>query len=959
MMFFGRASPQLVCALVILLHAGSAVGFNSTSGAAGVRCIGRERQALLMFKQSLVDEQGVLSTWGSEERRKDCCSWTGVKCSNRTGHVIWLDLHDKSLSGTLSPSLFELQYLTYLNLCLNDIGSICIPESISSLKRLKFLDLSANRLIGSLPSLLGNLTSLLHLDLGFNEFHSVENLEWLYHLSFLKYLDLSGIDLSKVNNWLQVVNKLPHLTNLYLSSCNLLDVVPEPLPMNNSSISLAVLELSYNNLTAAMFQWLFNFSNSLVYLDLSYNQLQGLIPEAFGKMIFLEGLSLSDNQFEGGIQKSFGNMCKLRLLDLSYNNLEGMLPEFFGDLSGCLELTLESLYIISNSFMGPLPDAIRNFSSLKVLFLSDNALNGTVPNLIGLLSELECLYLGGNSFNGVITEAHFSKLSKLKGLALSSNFLRFNISPDWIPPFQLDFIFLRSCKLGPKFPKWLQTQRSFLFLDISRNEISDSIPDWFWKLSSGADQINISSNLIYGILPYFSMKFSGYPGIDLSHNKLEGPLPLFPANMSSLSLFNNGFSGNISSLCSVTGNTFQLLDISFNQLSGELPDCMASWSNLMILNLGHNHLFGKIPIFIGSLNMLETLVLRNNSFSGEIPWSLGDCNHLQFVDMSHNNFSGPLPGWIGERLVNLTYLLLRSNNFYGDIPLRLCQLTKMMVLDFSNNTLCGNIPWCIDNMTALTKKENLVDDHWYVVYVRNNMQFATNYGDKAYIVWKGTEYEFAKNLNFLRLIDLSSNKLTGEIPQQICSLFELVQLNLSRNQLTGRIPADIGQMKSLESLDLSRNQLSGQLPSSMSQLNFLNTLNLSNNNFYGRIPVGTQLQTFSPYAFAGNSALCGPPLTPTCSEDEKPSAGGGRDSQDDGDEFWKGFKPSMELGMAFGFLGVLALKLDHPWKHVCILLFNYMKIPLNNLKGYLCLIVAAFGLVVTVNATRLRRKLRF
>ncbi|GLT82348.1 hypothetical protein SLE2022_007340 [Rubroshorea leprosula] len=984
MIFFGRGSPQLVCALVIFLHAGSAVGFNSTFGAAGVRCIERERQALLMFKQSLVDKQGVLSTWGSEERRKDCCSWTGVKCSNRIGHVIQLDLHNKSLSGTLSPSLFELQYLTFLNLGGNDIASSQIPESISSLKRLqyldlssnrlsgslpsqlgnltslRFLDLSGNRLSGSLPSLLGNLSSLRFLDLGSNEFHSVENLEWLSRLSLLKYLDLSGIDLSKVNNWLQLVNKLPHLTTLRLNSCNLLDVTPQPLPMNNSSTSLAVLELYDNNLTATMFQWLFNFSNSLVHLDLSDNQLQGLIPEAFGDMIFLEELDLWGNQFEGGIQKSFGNMCKLRRLDLSYNNLKGMLPEFFGNLSGCLELTLETLSIYDNKFMGPLPNAIRNFSSLKELFLSYNRLNGTVPHCVGLLSELETFHISGNSFNGVITEAHFSKLFKLKVLALSSNFLSFNISLDWIPPFQLNNIFLCSCKLGPKFPKWLQTQRNFSILDISRNEISDSIPDWFWEISSGADQINISSNRIYGILPYFSMKFSGYPGIDLSHNKLEGPLPLFPANMSSLSLFNNGFSGNISSLCSVTGNTFQLLDISFNQLSGELPDCMASWSNLKILNLGHNHLFGKIPSSIGSLNMLETLILRNNSFSGEIPWSLGGCIHLQFVDLSHNNFSGLVPDWIGGRLGNLTYLLLRSNNFYGDIPLQLCQLTKMMVLDFSNNTLCGNIPWCIHNMTALTKKENLVGYHMFLATItRDHVRLFYPYVDNAFIVWKGTEYEFAKNLRNLRLIDLSSNNLTGEIPQQICSLFELVQLNLSRNQLTGGIPANIGQMRSLESLDLSRNQLSGQLPSSMSQLSFLSILNLSNNNFCGRIPLSTQLQSFPAYAFANNSALCGPPLTPTCPDDEKPSAGGGRDIQDDGDEFWKGFKPSMELGMAFGFLGVLALEFVHPWKHVCILLFNYMKITLNNLKGYLCLIVAALGLVVTVNATRLRRKLRF
>ncbi|GKV30615.1 hypothetical protein SLEP1_g39409 [Rubroshorea leprosula] len=66
--------------------------------------------------------------------------------------------------------------------------------------------------------------------------------------------------------------------------------------------------------------------------------------------------------------------------------------------------------------------------------------------------------------------------------------------------------------------------------------------------------------------------------------------------------------------------------------------------------------------------------------------------------------------------------------------------------------------------------------------------------------------------------------------------------------------------------------------------------------------------------------------------------------------FRKEFKPSMELGMmAFGLLEVMALNLDHPWKHACFLLFHfdYMKICLSNLKAVLCL-------VVTVNAIRLQ-----
>ncbi|XP_052289128.1 uncharacterized protein LOC102616369 isoform X2 [Citrus sinensis] len=56
------------------------------------RCIDEEREALLTFKQSLVDEYGVLSSWGSEDGKRDCCKWRGVRCSNTTGHVKVLNL---------------------------------------------------------------------------------------------------------------------------------------------------------------------------------------------------------------------------------------------------------------------------------------------------------------------------------------------------------------------------------------------------------------------------------------------------------------------------------------------------------------------------------------------------------------------------------------------------------------------------------------------------------------------------------------------------------------------------------------------------------------------------------------------------------------------------------------------------------------------------------------------------
>ncbi|GKV29215.1 hypothetical protein SLEP1_g38161 [Rubroshorea leprosula] len=543
---------------------------------------------------------------------------------------------------------------------------------------------------------------------------------------------------------------------------------------------------------------------------------------------------------------------------------------------------------------------------------------------------------------------------------MSSNSLSINFSSDWIPPFQLDVITLTSCKLGPKFPSWLKSQRKFSFLNIPGSGISDSIPEWFWNLSSRVMHVNLSSNHIYGSLPDLSTtKFADSlgPGIDLSKNKLEGLLPVFSVNVTSINLSENRFSGSISSLCTITGGKLRFLDASHNQLSGKLPDCMMQWTTLEVLNLENNHLFGKIPSSIGSFHRHESLGLQYNSFSGEIPWSLGNCSALQYLDLNYNSFSGKIPTWIGERLSSLSFLLLRSNNFSGDIPLQLCWLTNITLLDLSNNNLSGNIPSCIQNLTALVQKESSAHDHSFTESIIDGcFDYIGSYADKASVMWKGMERDYENgNLETLKIIDLSSNKLTGKIPVQISALLELVQLNLSRNQLAGWIPSNIGQMRQLESLDLSWNQLSGQLPWSLSQLYFLGVLNLSYNNFSGRIPLGTQIQTFNASSFVGNPALCGLPLTSTCPMDEKSES---KPKSRDIAEFWKWFKPGMELGAAIGFVGVLAMKLDHPWKHVCFLLFNKMRVRLSNLKDCLYLLAVAVGLLVREHVSRLGRKLK-
>ncbi|XP_050289378.1 receptor-like protein EIX1 [Quercus robur] len=404
---------------------------------------------------------------------------------------------------------------------------------------------------------------------------------------------MSNVNLSKVNNWLHVVNKLPYLTSLYLYSCNLLNIFSVPLV--NSSTSFDVLNLSNNNLTSSssVLKWLFNSNTSVVGLDFSRNPFQGLIPDAFSKINSLELLILDDNEFEGGIPKSFSGMCNLKTLSLSRNNLSEQLLGIVHNLTRCANHSIEKLYLDYNNIMGSFPD-LTTFSSLRVLWLSDNQLSGTIPESLGKQSNLESLYIGGNPFEGVISEAHFSKLTKLKVFQIYNSSLVFNFSSNWVPPFQLKQLYLVSCQLGFGLPKWLQTQKSYYWLDLSNSTILDSLSNSYWIFPNKKFYMNLSNNQISGHIPNLSLGSSFGSIIDLSSNELKGEIPSFVFRGVHLDLSKNMLSELAFSLCAANNNSLRFLDLSNNRLSGELPDCWMHFEGLKILKLENNNFHGKI-----------------------------------------------------------------------------------------------------------------------------------------------------------------------------------------------------------------------------------------------------------------------------------------------------------------------------------------------------------------------------
>ncbi|KAF7132774.1 hypothetical protein RHSIM_Rhsim09G0139300 [Rhododendron simsii] len=68
--------------------------------------------------------------------------------------------------------------------------------------------------------------------------------------------------------------------------------------------------------------------------------------------------------------------------------------------------------------------------------------------------------------------------------------------------------------------------------------------------------------------------------------------------------------------------------------------------------------------------------------------------------------------------------------------------------------------------------------------------YSTIFLGNVLVQWKGQEREYRNKLGLLKIIDLSSNKLSGEIPREIASLAELLSLNLSRNNITDKCPGE-------------------------------------------------------------------------------------------------------------------------------------------------------------------------
>ncbi|XP_059431535.1 MDIS1-interacting receptor like kinase 2-like [Corylus avellana] len=404
------------------------------------------------------------------------------------------------------------------------------------------------------------------------------------------------------------------------------------------------------------------------------------------------------------------------------------------------------------------------------------------------------------------------------------------------------------------------------------------------NLSSGAEFNGTQAKLI-GTLAHFNFTpFLNLTRFDLSHNHLCGPITseigrLTELCLTVLDLSQNKFNGTVPESLFTNLGKLELLYLFDNLFRGPLSPNISHLSKLKYLRLGVNQFSGLIPEDIGAILNLRIIGMFNNSLEGRILCSLGQLKGLSILRLGMNSLNFTIPSELGF-CANLTELGLATNSFTGEIPPEISLFTKLKYLYLYSNQLSGSIPYEIGNLKDLIELDLSKNHLWFdssdSLEPQKPLTLRTKTSSLSSNELSGEIPTVLGNLRLLYSLNLSRNHLTGEIPWNLVSYTSstvpenceslltkdltnnyMNMVDLSSNRLLGNILEDLARLSQSESLNLSHNQLSGEFSSSFSGMVSLSNISIdfSYNNLTSLIPTSFVFKDAPATAYVGNSAI--------------------------------------------------------------------------------------------------------
>uniref|UniRef100_A0A0E0DNX3 non-specific serine/threonine protein kinase n=1 Tax=Oryza meridionalis TaxID=40149 RepID=A0A0E0DNX3_9ORYZ len=234
--------------------------------------------------------------------------------------------------------------------------------------------------------------------------------------------------------------------------------------------------------------------------------------------------------------------------------------------------------------------------------------------------------------------------------------------------------------------------------------------------------------------------------LGLALNPLSGPLPKELGNLTNLLSLGISLDNFTGELPEELGNLTKLqqLRASDNEFTGKIPDYLGSLTNLIdlilrnckvsgnlgpvdfsmftaliLLDLSFNNITGEVPQSILNMGKLEFLFLGNNSLTGKLPDVIS--SSLKTIDFSYNQLTGNFPSWATQNNLQLN---LVANKFDAGSTNR--SKTLLVFVDLQNVFIFLFFKDCSSQHDFRNFKNN-----GYVFHILTDYSFAVDCGSNS------------------------------------------------------------------------------------------------------------------------------------------------------------------------------------------------------------------------------------
>ena len=863
-------------------------------------------------------------------------SWEGI---GEATNLKELTLDDTSLEGPLPDELFQLTKLEVLSCQFCGITGT-LSKAIGELSSLQYLNLYGNLLTGKIHSEIGSLSSLLTLDLSENllkgtipaQINKLKNLEeFSVHQASAPDEGLSGP--------LPAFDRLPNIKKLRLDENRLTGSIPDNFLAGISDKSAKLeIGLGFNLITGTVPASLAAFDK--VNIELIGNQIESIDPSLCRKSSWQEGeIAKLDTDVAcnailcptgtynvyGMASKtlsscydcpgaSFMGTTSCTAEDESKYSEKKIIKELYYATGGP-DWTESKNWTVSGvgvcNYQGiTCSDGSHDNEGVSEIDLTNMGLSGSIPSSIWALPHLKSLILPQNAVT--VSFKHISNAQKLKVLNVASTN---TASLDGLAgaPASLHEIYLDSLDLTGTFPDAiLDIGENLKILRIDYNHFSGTIPsnidalsslEEFWCYAndftstipteignlSKLTTLVMGENMLTGFLPEELSNLKKLELLSLyeqrSEKKLSGPLLDFADNtkLHTVVLAKNAFKGEIPStfLDGLKTDQDTVVDLSFNHISGKVPEELSRFDSLFIdlagnkitelpsvLCQNNNWMNGKLGSLPAEQDPCDAIMCPIGSFN-----ELGRLNDISRPCRTCTNGEEDSPYYgsthcgSSERTILMElYSLLNGddwarNEYWMDDNTPICKWQGVgckeggvdadegaVSLSLAQNKMDGGegtnmfspLFWQLPHLKELDIKDNNVRLNFDQIGLAKKIETlavstngitdisgisaATNLKE-LHLTDNGIDMPLENtellDMTWLQKLFISYNSFRGTLPSRIGEMTNLKEFWCYKNKLQGQLPSEIGLLTGIEYLVISENLLTGTLPLEMNELHKL------------------------------------------------------------------------------------------------------------------------------------------